>query len=74
MKQSVNPAIAILCLVAAVGIAAFLGYRLMNASSATVETNQAGATAKPETINGQKVPDGVPYDYMTRSQGGSAPR
>jgi hypothetical protein len=69
MKQQVQLPVIIALIVVAVGIVAFIGYKVFAPPpmTATPATNSPIVDVRPATINGKPVPPGVPYDYAVKA-------
>lgn len=68
MKQSVSPVVAGMCVAAIVVVALFVGIRALSPARPSVPHNAAQRPPKPAEINGHKVPNNVPWDYMYNHQ------
>jgi hypothetical protein len=66
MKQKINPAAAIVCLVVVVGVVVFFGVRMVFGPPPTPAASKNEAPPQEKIVNGVKVPANVPSDYMER--------
>lgn len=72
MKQNVNPAIAVVCIVVILGVLVVFGMKVF--STPTPASTKEEAPKTGQVINGHPVPPGVPSDYMNQSTNGGKPK
>ena len=69
MKQQVNPVIIAVVAVVLIGLIGFFGWKSSQPAVPTGDSKaDASAPAAVETVNGQKVPPGVPADLVQRAK------